>query len=151
MANVLEKFLRIGEGTNPPRLKAYASAINDLEDDFASLTDEELQDETKEAARALRERRDPRTTWLPEALPRSVRRHRSAPSACGTSTCSSWWRRAPLGNIAEMKTGEGKTLVATTAAYLNAIPSAGVHVITVNDFSRRTSRSSWAASSARSA
>jgi preprotein translocase subunit SecA len=39
-----------------------------------------------------------------------------------------------LGNIAEMKTGEGKTLVATTAAYLNAIPSRGVHVVTTNDF-----------------
>jgi preprotein translocase subunit SecA len=39
-----------------------------------------------------------------------------------------------LGNIAEMKTGEGKTLVATTAAYLNAITSRGVHIITVNDF-----------------
>ena len=39
-----------------------------------------------------------------------------------------------LGNIAEMKTGEGKTLVATTAAYLNALTSRGVHVVTVNDF-----------------
>lgn len=39
-----------------------------------------------------------------------------------------------LGNIAEMKTGEGKTLVATLAAYLNAIPGRGVHVVTVNDY-----------------
>ena len=39
-----------------------------------------------------------------------------------------------LGNIAEMKTGEGKTLVATLASYLNAIPGRGVHVVTVNDF-----------------
>ncbi|WP_139179204.1 hypothetical protein, partial [Curtobacterium sp. MCBA15_005] len=52
MANVLEKVLRIGEGRTLRRLKAYASAINDLEDDFSSLTDEELHDETKE----LRER-----------------------------------------------------------------------------------------------
>ena len=133
MANVLEKVLRIGEGRTLRRLKAYASAINDLEDDFASLTDEELQDETKE----LRERYANGETLddlLPEAFA-AVReaakrtlgmRHFDVQLMGGAAL--------HLGNIAEMKTGEGKTLVATTAAYLNAIPSRGVHVITVNDF-----------------
>ncbi len=133
MANVLEKVLRIGEGRTLRRLKAYASAINDLEDDFASLTDEELQDETKE----LRERYvggESLDDLLPEAFA-AVReaskrtlgmRHFDVQLMGGAAL--------HLGNIAEMKTGEGKTLVATTAAYLNAIPSRGVHVITVNDF-----------------
>jgi len=133
VANVLEKVLRIGEGRTLRRLKAYASAINDLEDDFASLTDEELQDETKE----LRERYANGETLddlLPEAFA-AVReaakrtlgmRHFDVQLMGGAAL--------HLGNIAEMKTGEGKTLVATTAAYLNAIPSRGVHVITVNDF-----------------
>ncbi|NII42252.1 preprotein translocase subunit SecA [Curtobacterium flaccumfaciens] len=133
MANVLEKVLRIGEGRTLRRLKAYASAINDLEDDFASLTDEELHDETTE----LRERYANGETLddlLPEAFA-AVReaskrtlgmRHFDVQLMGGAAL--------HLGNIAEMKTGEGKTLVATTAAYLNAIPSRGVHVITVNDF-----------------
>lgn len=133
MANVLEKVLRIGEGRTLRRLKAYASAINDLEDDFASLTDEELQEETTE----LRERYANGETLddlLPEAFA-AVReaskrtlgmRHFDVQLMGGAAL--------HLGNIAEMKTGEGKTLVATTAAYLNAIPSRGVHVITVNDF-----------------
>ena len=133
MANVLEKVLRVGEGRTLRRLKAYASAINDLEDDFASLSDEELQDETKE----LRERYANGETLddlLPEAFA-AVReaskrtlgmRHFDVQLMGGAAL--------HLGNIAEMKTGEGKTLVATTAAYLNAIPSRGVHVITVNDF-----------------
>ena len=57
-----------------------------------------------------------------------------------------------LGNIAEMKTGEGKTLVATLPAYLNALAGKGVHVVTVNDYlARRTSRSGWAASTTSSA
>ncbi|PZF08763.1 preprotein translocase subunit SecA [Curtobacterium sp. MCPF17_011] len=133
MANVLEKVLRIGEGRTLRRLKAYASAINDLEDDFASLTDEELHEETTE----LRERYANGETLddlLPEAFA-AVReaskrtlgmRHFDVQLMGGAAL--------HLGNIAEMKTGEGKTLVATTAAYLNAIPSRGVHVITVNDF-----------------
>lgn len=125
MANVLEKVLRIGEGRTLRRLKAYASAINDLEDDFASLTDEELHEETTE----LRERYANGETLddlLPEAFA-AVReaskrtlgmRHFDVQLMGGAAL--------HLGNIAEMKTGEGKTLVATTAAYLNAIPSRGV-------------------------
>ncbi|PZF58487.1 preprotein translocase subunit SecA [Curtobacterium sp. MCBD17_034] len=133
MTNVLEKVLRIGEGRTLRRLKAYAEAINDLEDDFATLSDEELRDETRE----LRERYangESLDDLLPEAFA-AVReaskrtlglRHFDVQLMGGAAL--------HLGNIAEMKTGEGKTLVATTAAYLNAIASRGVHVITVNDF-----------------
>ncbi|MGH1523600.1 preprotein translocase subunit SecA [Leifsonia sp. L25] len=133
MASVLEKVLRVGEGRTLRRLEAYAKAVNALEDDFSELTDDELMHETVE----LRERYsngESLDDLLPEAFA-AVReaskrtlgmRHFDVQIMGGAAL--------HLGNIAEMKTGEGKTLVATTAAYLNAITSRGVHVITVNDY-----------------
>ena len=133
MANVLERVLRVGEGRTLRKLQRYAQAINHLEDDFTSVTDEELKSETVE----LRERYSAGESLddlLPEAFA-AVReaakrtlglRHFDVQLMGGAAL--------HLGNIAEMKTGEGKTLVATTAAYLNAIASRGVHVITVNDY-----------------
>ncbi|TAJ49345.1 MAG: preprotein translocase subunit SecA [Herbiconiux sp.] len=133
MASVLEKVLRVGEGRTLRKLQNYAKAINALEDDFQALSDEELKDETPR----LRERYEAGESLdhlLPEAFA-AVReastrtlglRHFDVQLMGGAAL--------HLGNIAEMKTGEGKTLVATTAAYLNAIAGKGVHVITVNDY-----------------
>ncbi|QEO08579.1 preprotein translocase subunit SecA [Protaetiibacter larvae] len=133
MANVVEKVLRVGEGRTLRRLKAYAEAVGELEDAFAELSDEELRNETVE----FRERYASGETLddlLPEAFA-AVReaskrtlglRHFDVQLMGGAAL--------HLGNIAEMKTGEGKTLVATTAAYLNAIAARGVHVVTVNDY-----------------
>ena len=133
MANVLEKVLRVGEGRVLRRLERYAQAVNHLEDDFSELSDEDLKKETVE----FRERYsngESLEDLLPEAFA-AVReaakrtlgmRHFDVQLMGGAAL--------HLGNIAEMKTGEGKTLVATLAAYLNAIPSRGVHVITVNDY-----------------
>ncbi|MBF4574404.1 preprotein translocase subunit SecA [Herbiconiux sp. VKM Ac-1786] len=133
MASVLEKVLRVGEGRTLRKLQAYAKAINALEEDFQALSDEELKDETPR----LRERYEAGESLdhlLPEAFA-AVReastrtlglRHFDVQLMGGAAL--------HLGNIAEMKTGEGKTLVATTAAYLNAIAGKGVHVITVNDY-----------------
>src|SRR6185312_4526865 len=115
------------------KLEGYAQAVNALEDDFKELTDDELRNETVE----LRERYsngESLDDLLPEAFA-AVReaskrtlgmRHFDVQLMGGAAL--------HLGNIAEMKTGEGKTLVATLAAYLNAITSRGVHVITVNDY-----------------
>ncbi len=133
MASVLEKVLRVGEGRTLRKLQNYAKAINALEEDFQALSDEELKDETVR----LRERYEAGESLdhlLPEAFA-AVReastrtlglRHFDVQLMGGAAL--------HLGNIAEMKTGEGKTLVATTAAYLNAIAGKGVHVITVNDY-----------------
>jgi preprotein translocase subunit SecA len=133
VANVLERVLRVGEGRTMRKLQRYAAAVNDLESDFKELTDDELRNETTE----LRERYsngESLDDLLPEAFA-AVReagvrtlgmRHFDVQLMGGAAL--------HLGNIAEMKTGEGKTLVATLAAYLNAIPSRGVHVITVNDY-----------------
>jgi preprotein translocase subunit SecA len=133
VANVLERVLRVGEGRTLRRLQRYAAAVNHLEEDFKELTDEQLKNETVE----LRERYangESLDDLLPEAFAAvreaSVRtlglRHFDVQLMGGAAL--------HLGNIAEMKTGEGKTLVATLASYLNAIPSRGVHVITVNDY-----------------
>ncbi|MHA7987216.1 preprotein translocase subunit SecA [Rathayibacter sp. CAU 1779] len=133
MASVLEKVLRVGEGRTLKRLEAYARAVNALEEDFQALTDEELRNETVE----LRERYvggESLDDLLPESFAAvreaSVRtlgmRHFDVQIMGGAAL--------HLGNIAEMKTGEGKTLVATTAAYLNAIAGRGVHIITTNDY-----------------
>ncbi|WP_341954181.1 preprotein translocase subunit SecA [Salinibacterium sp. TMP30] len=133
MANVLERALRVGEGRLLRRLKGYAKAVDHLEEDFKTLTDDELKHETTE----LRERYaagESLDDLLPEAFA-AVReaagrtlgmRHFEVQLMGGAAL--------HLGNIAEMKTGEGKTLVATLAAYLNAIAAQGVHVITVNDY-----------------
>ncbi|MGV8896738.1 MAG: preprotein translocase subunit SecA [Rhodoglobus sp.] len=133
MANVLERALRVGEGRLLRRLKHYADAVNHLEEDFKELTDEELKNETVE----LRERFS-KGESLDDLLPEAFAAVREASQrtlgmrpfdvqAMGGAALH-------LGNIAEMKTGEGKTLTAVFAAYLNAIPSRGVHVITVNDY-----------------
>ena len=133
MASILEKVLRVGEGRTLRRLESYAKAINALEDDFAALSDEELKHETVE----FRERYgngESLDDLLPEAFAAVREASRRTLGLRHFDVQLMGGAALHLGNIAEMKTGEGKTLVATTAAYLNAITSRGVHVITVNDF-----------------
>jgi preprotein translocase subunit SecA len=133
VANVLEKVLRVGEGRTLRRLERYAAAVNHLEDDFKELSDEELKNETIEfrerysSGESLEDLLPEAFAAVREAAKRTLgMRHFDVQLMGGAAL--------HLGNIAEMKTGEGKTLVATLAAYLNAIPSRGVHVITVNDY-----------------
>ena len=133
MANIIDKLLRAGEGRLLAKLRNYAVAINALEENFNALSDEELQHETT----VLRERYaagESLDDLLPEAFA-AVReaskrtlgmRHFDVQLMGGAAL--------HLGNIAEMRTGEGKTLVATLPAYLNAIAGRGVHIVTVNDF-----------------
>src|SRR3954468_24187156 len=130
---VIEKLLRAGEGRTLKKLQGLARQVNALEADFEKLTDEELRDETK----GFRERLDNGETLdmlLPEAFA-AVReaskrtlgkRHFDVQLMGGAALHQ--------GNVAEMKTGEGKTLVATLPSYLNALSGKGVHVITVNDY-----------------
>ncbi|MCQ1949478.1 preprotein translocase subunit SecA [Arthrobacter sp. zg-Y859] len=114
-------------------LRNYADAINVLEDEFKGMTDAELRGETDR----LKERYNGGESLddlLPEAFA-AVReaagrtlgmRHFDVQLMGGAAL--------HLGNIAEMKTGEGKTLVATAPAYLNALTGRGVHIVTVNDY-----------------
>ena len=133
MASVLEKVLRVGEGRILRRLEGYAKAINALEDGFKDLTDEELKEETP----ALRKRYEDGESLdhlLPEAFAAVREAARRTLGLRHFDVQLMGGAALHLGNIAEMKTGEGKTLVATLPAYLNALTSKGVHVVTVNDY-----------------
>ncbi|WP_088320936.1 preprotein translocase subunit SecA [Kineosporia sp. R_H_3] len=133
MVKIVEKLLRAGEGRVVKKLKGLATQVNALEDDFVSLTDAELREETDRFKERLA-KGETLDDLLPEAFAvvreaarRTLgQRHFDVQLMGGAAL--------HLGNIAEMKTGEGKTLVATLPAYLNALTGKGVHVITVNDY-----------------
>lgn len=133
MANPLEKLLRAGEGRILRRLNQVVKAVNQLEDDFAGLTDDELANETAEL-RARFDKGETLDQLMPEAFAavREAAKRTLGMRAYDVQIMGG--AALHMGNIAEMKTGEGKTLVATFPAYLNAIAGKGVHVITVNDF-----------------
>ncbi|HEX4929383.1 MAG TPA: preprotein translocase subunit SecA, partial [Gaiellaceae bacterium] len=129
----LEKVLRLGEGRRMKRLAAQADYIASLEPDLQKLSDEELQGSTARFRERL-ENGEPLDDLLFEAYA-AVREAR--------------WRESQQrmfdvqmmggivlheGDIAEMKTGEGKTFVASLALYLNALPGTGVHLVTTNDY-----------------
>jgi preprotein translocase subunit SecA len=130
---IIDKILRIGEGKILRQLEAVSRAVNAIEDDFVAMSDEELRGQTAEFKKRL-ENGETLDDLMPEAFA-TVReaakrvlgqRHFDVQIMGGAAL--------HLGNIAEMKTGEGKTLVATLPAYLNALTGKGVHVVTVNDY-----------------
>jgi preprotein translocase subunit SecA len=130
---IIDKLLRIGEGKILRQLETIAKAVNAIEDDFVAMSDAELQGMTKEFKERLA-KGETLDDLMPEAFA-TVReaakrvigqRHYDVQIMGGAAL--------HLGNIAEMKTGEGKTLVATLPAYLNALTGKGVHVVTVNDY-----------------
>ncbi|MCW2288795.1 preprotein translocase subunit SecA [Leucobacter luti] len=133
MATVLEKLLRVGEGRTLKKLERQAKLVADLEDSFAELSDEELRGETEE----FRSRLDKGET-LDDLLPEAFAAVREAAKrTIGLRPFDvqvMGGANLHLGNISEMKTGEGKTLVATMPAYLNALAGKGVHIVTVNDY-----------------
>ena len=133
MANPLEKLLRAGEGRVIRRLNQVVKAVGALEEDISKLTDDELRNETAEL-RARFEKGETLDQLMPEAFAavREAAKRTLGMRAYDVQIMGG--AALHLGNIAEMKTGEGKTLVATFPAYLNAIAGKGVHVITVNDF-----------------
>jgi preprotein translocase subunit SecA len=133
VANPLEKLLRAGEGRVIRRLNQVVKAVGALEEDISKLTDDELRNETVEL-RARFEKGETLDQLMPEAFAavREAAKRTLGMRAYDVQIMGG--AALHLGNIAEMKTGEGKTLVATLPAYLNAIAGKGVHVITVNDF-----------------
>jgi len=122
--------------TNDRKLRPYqkrVAEINALEGDFEALSDEQLRARTEEFRKRL-EAGESLDALLPEAF--------AAVREAAKRTLGQRHYDVQLiggmvlhdGKIAEMKTGEGKTLVATLAVYLNALPGKGVHVVTVNDY-----------------
>jgi len=134
---VLSRLLRAGEHKTVRRLRAIADHINGLEGDVSGLTDADLRAKTDEfrqrhaGGRAGAESLDdllPETfAVVREAAKRTLgQRHFDVQLMGGAAL--------HLGNVAEMRTGEGKTLTCVLAAYLNALAGNGVHVVTVNDY-----------------
>ncbi|MDF7664790.1 preprotein translocase subunit SecA [Bifidobacterium sp. ESL0745] len=133
MVDIVDKALRMGEGHQLKKLENVAKATNAHEDEIAALSDEELAGQTAKFKERLDNGED-LDKLMPEAFA-TVRetskrtlgqRHFDVQLMGGAAL---HW-----GNIAEMKTGEGKTLVATLPAYLNALSGEGVHIVTVNDY-----------------
>jgi preprotein translocase subunit SecA len=129
----LEKVLRLGEGRRLKRLQAQADYVASLEPDFERLSDEELAAKTAE----LKQRYENGET-LEELLFEAYGAVREAAKrALGQRPFDVQVMGGIVlheGDIAEMKTGEGKTLVATQPLYLNALAGNGVHLVTVNDY-----------------
>ena len=133
MPAFFDKIMRAGEGKTLRRLERLAQQVNAIEEDFVGLTDAELRGETEVFKKRYTDG-ETLDDLLPEAFA-SVReaakrtlgqRHYDVQIMGGAAL--------HLGNIAEMKTGEGKTLVSTLPAYLNALSGDGVHIVTVNDY-----------------
>ncbi|HEY0949873.1 preprotein translocase subunit SecA [Nocardioides sp.] len=133
MPAILDKILRIGEGKILRQLEAIAQAVNAIEDDFVAMSDAELQGMTAEfkerlaAGESLDDIMPEAFATVREAARRVIGLRPFDVQVMGAGALH-------LGNIAEMKTGEGKTLVAVLPSYLNALSGKGVHVVTVNDY-----------------
>ncbi|OBJ00103.1 preprotein translocase subunit SecA [Mycobacterium alsense] len=130
---MLSKLLRLGEGRMVKRLKRVADYVGTLSDDVEKLTDAELRAKTDEFRTRLQDGED-----LDDLLPEAFAVAREAAwrvldqrpfdvQVMGAAALH-------LGNVAEMKTGEGKTLTCVLPAYLNALAGKGVHIVTVNDY-----------------
>ncbi|SCG40822.1 preprotein translocase subunit SecA [Micromonospora inositola] len=131
--SILEKVLSAGEGRMVRRLKAIAAAVNSIEDDYVNLTDDELRGLTEQYRERLADG-ETLDDLLPEAFA-TVRE--AAARVLGQRPYDvqvMGGAALHFGNIAEMKTGEGKTLTSVMAVYLNALSGKGVHVVTVNDY-----------------
>ena len=134
--SIIDRILRAGEGRTLRRLKAISDAVNSIADNYADLTDAELRalTDTYRQRYADGESLD---DLLPEAFATAReaadrvlgQRHYDVQVQGGAAL--------HFGNIAEMKTGEGKTLTAVLPAYLNALAGKGVHIVTVNDYLAR--------------
>ena len=133
---ILDRILRAGEGKKLKALQGMVPDINALQDDFTRLSDDELRGKTAE----FRQRLDNGAllddllieafSATREAADRVIgQRHFDVQMMGGAALHFGW--------VAEMKTGEGKTLVSTLPIYLNALEGKGVHLVTVNDYLAR--------------
>ena len=141
----MSKLLSFGSDKDIKRYEKIVEKINGLEPDFVKMSDEELTGQTAK----FRERYEAGETLdalLPEAFAtvreaskRTLGMRHFDVQLIGAMALHE-------GMIAEMKTGEGKTLVSTLAGYLNAIPAKGVHIVTVTITWQSATPSGWARS-----
>jgi preprotein translocase subunit SecA len=130
---ILQKVLRAGEGKTLKEFQRVATAVNDIEPQFESLSDEELAAKTIEFkdrvanGASLDDLQIEAFGVVREAAKRVLGQRHYDVQVIGAAALN-------RGMVAEMKTGEGKTLVSTMPAYLNALARKGVHMVTVNDY-----------------
>jgi preprotein translocase subunit SecA len=128
-----ESVLRMGEGRRLKRLKGQAEYIGTLEPDFEKLSDDELRGKTAEFKQRLENGESPEDILFEayaavrEAFKRTIGVRLFDVQLMGGIVLHE-------GDIAEMKTGEGKTFVAVQPLYLNGLAGQGVHLVTVNDY-----------------
>jgi len=133
VSKVLDKILRAGEGRALKQLEKLVDLVNAQEPRFASMSDQELRAMTDQFKKRYAE-----GEYLDDLLPEAfaVVREASKRTLGQRHYDVQLMGGAALhrGNIAEMRTGEGKTLVATLPSYLNALTGLGVHIVTTNDY-----------------
>jgi preprotein translocase subunit SecA len=129
----LNKLFTLGEGRKVKKLGNVVELVNTFEPEFEDLADAELAGKTEELKRrhqdgeSLDDLLPEAFATVREAAKRAIGQRHFDVQVLGATSLH-------LGNISEMKTGEGKTLTSTMPAYLNAIGGKGVHVVTVNDY-----------------
>ena len=136
MFDLVKKLLGSSNDAEVKKLQKTVNAVEALEDEYKALTDEQLRAKTDEF-RARLQNGETEDDILPEAF--------AAIREADARVLGMRPYRVQVmgglvlhqGRIAEMKTGEGKTLVSTLPAYLNALSGKGVHVVTVNDYLAR--------------
>ncbi len=130
---LLSKVLRAGEGKTLKGFQGTATGVNEVEPRFEALTDEELKAKTSEfkarlhSGEPLDDLQVEAFATVREAAKRVLGQRHYDVQVIGAAALHK-------GMVAEMKTGEGKTLVSTMPAYLNALTGKGVHMVTVNDY-----------------
>ncbi len=130
---ILSKVLRAGEGKTLRQFQGIVSAVNDAEPRFEALSDQDLSAKTTEfkqrfeSGESLEDLQVEAFATVREAAKRVLGQRHFDVQIIGAAALHK-------GMVAEMKTGEGKTLVSTMPAYLNALSGNGVHLVTVNDY-----------------
>ncbi|MDX6483733.1 MAG: preprotein translocase subunit SecA, partial [Gaiellaceae bacterium] len=128
-----EKVLRFGEGRRMKRLAEQAAYIDTLEPEFEALSDDQLRDKTAEFRQRLENGEElDNLVFEAFAAVREARKRASDQRLFPVQMMGGIVLHE--GDIAEMKTGEGKTYVASLALYLNALKAEGAHLVTVNDY-----------------
>ncbi|TDC67561.1 preprotein translocase subunit SecA [Actinomadura sp. GC306] len=133
MPPVIDKILRAGEGKTLRKLKKLADQVNSIEEDFLEMSDAELRELTDKYRERLADG-ETLDDLLPEAFATAREAAKRVLGQRHFDVQVMGGAALHLGNIAEMRTGEGKTLTAVLPSYLNALSGDGVHIVTVNDY-----------------
>jgi preprotein translocase subunit SecA len=130
---LIDKFSNIGEGRRRKELEQLAKLVNTWEPEFEELSDDELAHKTVEFRQRV-DNGEPLDDLLPEAFAATREAARRTIGQRHFDVQLMGGAALHRGSIAEMRTGEGKTLVSTLPGYLNALEGNGVHLVTVNDY-----------------